>query len=324
MLDIMAGAVVGGTVVGGPSEGDFSPWSHLWNWREGWDGLGVLALWTLAEWCCMVGKDVFLGLAKAQRQAQSRALYFASMIRQDLDFHSSHSSGELAARLDTDTKVLDEICVHGLERLLQGLVACATLLWLLAVDPYLLALALLLRLPQLLQVTELSVRLATSYERLADARSSAAQARASESLSNVRVIQAHGGEFEEVGGYCDLLGDRLRVVRSSAIVSTLLRHSEGLVLLVTECALLAFGGVRIMSGRQSLGVFTSRRETTGTVIENFHGLEHVYHMVRRFGLLAGRYLALRDRRPAQPNPPPPTPPPPPPHPPTPNPSPPNP
>jgi len=294
MLDIMARAVVG-------VHGTDISWVHLWYWQNGWEGLGALALWSLLEWCCLVGKDVCLGLAKAQRQAQSRALYFASMVRQDLAFHATHPSGELAARLDSDTKVLDELCVHGLERLLQGFVALGTLGWLLAMDPYLLGLALFFRIPQLFQVTELSVRLATAYERLADAKAAAAQARACDSLSNVRLIQANGAEREEVAGYCDLLWERLKVVRSSAIISTLLRHSEGLVLLVTECGLLAFGGYRVMSGQQSVGLFSSRRETTNTVIENFHGLEHVYHMVRRCGLLSGRYLALRDRQPSIPN-----------------------
>lgn len=297
MLDIMAMAASSSSAVLTGTSAESASLEGLWGWKEGWGGLRILAFWTLLEWCCLVSKDILLGLAKAERGAQSRAVYFASMLRQDMVFHASHPSGELAARLDSDPKVLDELCVHGPERLLQGLVALGTLGWLIVVDPVLLALALCLRLPQLLQFTEMSVRLASAYERLADAQAAKAQARASDCLANVRLIQAHVGEKEEVVGYCDLLSERLRVVRSSAIISPLLRHSEGLVLLVTECALLAFGGFRVMAGAQTLGVFTSRRETTNSVVENFHGLEHVYHMVRRCGLLCGRYLGLRDRVP---------------------------
>jgi ABC-type multidrug transport system fused ATPase/permease subunit len=304
MLDIMTAATTNFSVAALTKVALIEPSAiqRLWEWKEGWGGLRILAFWTLMEWCCLVGKDILLGLAKAERGAQSRAVYFASMLRQDMAFHASHPSGELAARLDSDPKVLDELCVHGPERLLQGLVALGTLVWLLAVDPLLLALALCLRLPQLLQVTEMSVRLASAYERLADAQAAKAQARAADCLANVRVIQAHTSEKEEVAGYCKVLSERLRVVQSSAIISPLLRHSEGLVLLVTECALLAFGGLRVMAGSQTLGVFTSRRETTNSVVENFHGLEHVYHMVRRCGLLCGRYLGLRDRVPTIPVP----------------------
>ena len=278
------------------------PLARLWEWRAGWEALAWLALWTALEWAAGVGKDVLLALARAQRSAQSRALYFASLLRQDAAFHAAHPSGELAARLASDSECLDGLCVHGPERLLQGLASLGTLAWLAAADPLLLALALALRLPQLLQVTELSVRTAAAYERLGDARAQAAQARAGDSLANVRVVQAHGAEAGEVLGYCSALGEHLRVVRASAVARALLHHSEGLVLLVTEVALLAFGGWRICAGAQTLGSFSARREYSNSLIENFHGLEHVYQMVRRCQLLLGRYLSLRDRRPLVPLP----------------------
>jgi ATP-binding cassette subfamily B (MDR/TAP) protein 10 len=276
--------------------------ARLWEWRAGWEALASLALWTALEWACGVAKDVLLALARAQRSAQSRALYFASLLRQDAAFHAAHPSGELAARLASDSECLDGLCVHGPERLLQGLASLGTLAWLAAADPLLLALALVLRLPQLLQVTELSVRTAAAYERLGDAKAQAAMARAGDSLANVRVVQAHGAEAGEVAGYCSALGQHLRVVRASAVARSLLRHSEGLVLLVTEVALLAFGGWRICAGAQTLGSFSARREYSNALIENFHGLEHVYEMVRRCQLLLGRYLSLRDRRPLVPLP----------------------
>ena len=269
----------------------------LWGWREGWDGLYTLALWTFLEWVCAVLKDVLIGLARAQRLGQSRALYFASLLRQDMAFHAKHPSGELAARLATDSECLDGLCIHGPERFLQGCVSLGTLGWFLWADPLLLLLALVLRLPQLLQITEMSVRLAAAYERLADHKAQVAQARAADSLGSVRVVQAHGAERQEVEGYCAAIGEHLRVVRASATVKSLLKHSEGLVLLVTEVGLLAFGGWRIMAGAQTLGSFTARREYSNSLVENFHGLEHCYEMVRRCQLLLGRYLSLRNRRP---------------------------
>ena len=293
VMDAMAGLAASG---GGGAAG-----RDLWEWRAGWESLGSLALWTALEWACLVGKDIFLALARTQRSGQSRALYFASMLRQDQAFHAAHPSSELAARLASDSECLDGLCVHGPERFLQGLVSLATLAWLLAVDPLLLALALALRLPQLLQVTELSVRMAAAYERLADHKAQVAQARAADTLGSVRVVQAHGAEREEVAGYCAALGEHLRVVRASAVVRSLLRHSEGLVLLVTEVALLAFGAWRILAGAQTLGSFSARREYSNSLIENFHGLEHVYQMVRRCQLLLGRYLRLRNRVPAVPS-----------------------
>ena len=291
VLDALAGLATSGGGAG----------RDLWEWRAGWEALGSLALWTALEWACLVGKDIFLALARTQRSGQSRALYFASMLRQDQAFHAAHPSSELAARLASDSECLDGLCVHGPERLLQGLVSLGTLAWLLAVDPLLLALALALRLPQLLQVTELSVRMAAAYERLADHKAQVAQARAADTLGSVRVVQAHGAEREEVAGYCAALGEHLRVVRASAVVRSLLRHSEGLVLLVTEVALLAFGAWRILAGAQTLGSFSARREYSNSLIENFHGLEHVYQMVRRCQLLLGRYLRLRNRVPAVPS-----------------------
>jgi hypothetical protein len=279
LLDALAGAGAAALLpVGGAARAPLSlsaALSHLWGWTAGLSALRRLVALALLEWGCLVVKDVCLGLARASRTGASRGLYFAALLRQDLSFFSEHHSAALAARLEADPETLDELLVHGPERLVQGAVALGTLGWLLSVDPALLALSLLLRLPQVLQVTEASVRIAAAYERLAAARLQDATARAVDALANARVVQAHGACAAEVAGFCGLLERYLDVVRASSLARALLRRSEGVVLLATEVALVAFGALRILQGGTSVGQFTSRRDAVGTVIENFHGLEHV-------------------------------------------------
>jgi ABC-type multidrug transport system fused ATPase/permease subunit len=267
-----------------------SAWAQLLAWAPGLAALKRLVALSLLEWGCLVAKDVLLGLARASRTGASRALYFAALLRQDLAFFGAHHSAALAARLEVDPETLDELLVHGPERLVQGLVALGTLAWLLWVDPALLALSLLLRLPQVLQVTEASVRIAAAYERLAAARLQGATARAADALANARAVQAHGAQVGEVAGYCGALERYLDVVRASSLARALLKRSEGVVLLATEVALVAFGALRILQGGTSVGQFASRRDAVGTVIENFHGLEHVC------AWRAGFFLRARPRR----------------------------
>ena len=286
LLDAMAGAGSALLLRAGAGAGTGAPppppppplpsaWAQLLGWAPGLAALKRLVVLSLLEWGCLVAKDVLLGLARASRTGASRALYFAALVRQDLAFFGAQHSAALAARLAEDPETLDGLLVHGPERLVQGAVALGTLAWLLAVDPALLALSLLLRLPQLLQVTEASVRIAAAYERLAAARLQGATARAADALANARVVQAHGAQVGEVAGFCCALERYLDVVRASSLARALLQRSEGVVLLATEVALAAFGALRILGGGLSVGQFSSRQGAVGTVIENFHGLEHV-------------------------------------------------
>lgn len=263
-----------------------------------------MTLFGLAEWGALVSKDILLGRARVKRVEASRVILFASLMRQDLAFlgRAEHSAAKLAPAISEFSQKFDELCVHGLERLVQGLIALLTFLWLARSDPVLLFIALFLRLPQILQVTELTVRIAAAYERLEADRLRSAQAAASESLAHVRTIQAFGGERGEVSSYLHKIKEFSRVARASALAATLLRNSEKVLLLLTEAVVYAFGGYRIVMGHATLASTSGNSMLIGTVIENFHGLEHVYHMIRGAHLLGRRFFLMRDRQPEIPLP----------------------
>lgn len=263
-----------------------------------------MTLFGLAEWGALVLKDILLGRARVKRVEASRVILFASLMRQDLAFHgrAEHSSAKLAPLIAEYSAKFDELCVNGLERLVQGLVALCTFFWLARSDPVLLSIALLLRLPQILQATEMTVRIAVAYERLEADRLSSAQAAASESLAHVRTIQAFGAESGEVRAYFRKIGEYSRVARANALAATLLRNSEKVLLLFTEAVVYAYGAYRIAMGHATLAGTSGNSMLIGTVIENFHGLEHVYHMIRGAHLLGRRFFLLRDRPPEVPLP----------------------
>ena len=90
-----------------------------------------------------------------------------------------------------------------------------------------------------LQFVEKSVFIVTAYERLHQHTLQKAQARAVESLGHVVAIQAHTAEEAEVAGYARLLREHARVSRRGAVAMSILKHTEQIVLALSEFLTLA-------------------------------------------------------------------------------------
>ena len=209
------------------------------NWYAHASLLVAVLLSSLAEWALGVGRDYSFGRAKAARVVVSRKRYLDAMIKQDLTFHSVNKSTELSQRLQSDPDALDDAAVYSLERLLRGITALLCALGMIMADWRTFALGLSLRLPFALQFVEKSITIVTSYERLQLFTLQKAQARAAESLSHVVSIQAHTAEEAEVEGYTRLLAEHARVARRGAVAVSLLRHTEQIVLALSEFITLA-------------------------------------------------------------------------------------
>jgi len=266
-----------------------------------WRSIALLAGLAVVDWVACTLRDFLFERARASRLLSSRVQYLSAMMRQDLAFHDAHKSSDLAQRLSSDPEAMDDFTIYALDRLLRGLSALATLAYMLASDWQMMVLGVALRLPFILQLVEASVRIVGSYERLLRETAMKAQSRATETLANVRVIQASTAEEAEVRGYALLLLEYLHMFASSAAVMAVFRHTERVILALNDLAALAFGAYRIWSGRLSLGRFTSYRSHIDTFTDQFRELEALYKSLRKATAQSRRYYGLLQREPAIPS-----------------------
>jgi ABC-type multidrug transport system fused ATPase/permease subunit len=270
------------------------------DWPEASAALLLVLLVSLGEWAFSIGRDALFARARAQRMLASRTALMASLVAQDLAFHDEHRSAALAERLARDPDAIDDFVLFTLERLLRGLLSLVTGAALVRLDWQLTLLAVVLRVPFMLQLVETSVQWAAAYDRLQRHHLEAAQARAAEVLANVRGVQAVAGEELEAAGYARALARYLHVLRASALSKEVFSKLEGLILLLSNALLLLVGAWRVRAGTLTYGAFLSHTAAAGTFIHHFHALEAVYNSVRQVSLTSRRFFNLRDRAPVIP------------------------
>jgi ATP-binding cassette, subfamily B, bacterial AbcA/BmrA len=223
--------------------------------------LFLLTLISLIEWALLTSKNVIFDIAYCERALLSRTRYFTSMIKQDARFHSTHRSAELNQRLWVDANEIDEIVVFTLERFLIGITSLITIAGMMRADSGLTTLCIALRIPFALQMIERSVQLGASFARILTVSLEKAKSRSAELLSNVKVIQSSAAEIKEVEGFAALVLKHLRIVRGSSFARNALIRAEGIVTILINLILLAYGAYRIKNGDLTLGQFQALRGT---------------------------------------------------------------
>jgi len=66
-----------------------------------------------------------------------------------------------------------------------------------------------------------------------------AMERASESLTSIRAVQAHTAERSELRGYVDRLLEQIRIAKTGAMATALIRHTESIILMVNDVIIMA-------------------------------------------------------------------------------------
>jgi len=226
-----------------------------------YNSLFLLTLISLIEWALLTSKNVIFDIAYCERTLLSRTRYFTSMIKQDARYHSSHRSAELNQRLWVDANEIDEIVVFTLERFFLGITSLITIAGMMRVDSGLTTLCIALRIPFALQMIERSVQLGASFARILTVSLEKAKSRSAELLSNVKVIQSSAAEIKEVEGFAALVLKHLRIVRGSSFARNALIRAEGIVTILINLILLAYGAYRIKNGDLTLGQFQALRGT---------------------------------------------------------------
>lgn len=279
--------------------GSIDVWNFLSVARLHALGRIVLLLFLCAglETALCVAKEYFLERAKAARLLATRPVYLRVMLSQDLPFHAANTAAELAQRLYSDPESMDDFVVYSFERALRGITALMTLYWLIRIDAPLICVAILLRLPWILQFIEFTARIVANYERLQTNAKQKAQSRATELLANVPLIQAHTAEESETRAYANLLDECCRVYVSGAFVCACLRQVSNAITLLADVIILSFGAYRIASGYMSMGLFTQFRSNIGVFQDHFMAIESLWMSIRRTIIQSQRYHTLLQRRP---------------------------
>jgi ABC-type multidrug transport system fused ATPase/permease subunit len=209
------------------------------------DLLALPILFAFLEWLFNVLWDFFMLKAKTSLIVSGRTQYFRALLSRPLEFHSGISSGELAARLISDSEAIDEAIVYAPCHLLRGIFTIFVAAYIIATDPWMFGIGLALRLPWLLQFVEYAITVVANYELLESNASNIAQAHANEVFSSVVTVQACTAEEEETLRFKQHLEKVSRIAETGSVVACGLRNVENGLTLASEIVILAYGVSRV-------------------------------------------------------------------------------
>jgi ABC-type multidrug transport system fused ATPase/permease subunit len=246
------------------------------------------------EWIFNVLWDFFMLKAKTSLIVSGRTRYFRSLLAQPLAFHSGIGSGELAARLTSDSEAIDEAIVYAPCHLLRGIFTLLVAAYIISIDPWLFALGLGLRLPWLLQFVEYAITVVSNYELLESNASNVAQAHANEVFSSIVTVKACTAEEEETQHFRRHLESVSRIAETGSVVACGLRNVENGLTLASEIVILAYGVSRVYNGQITFGVFMALKVHMEMFVSQFNFFEKAYVAVKRASVQSARMFHFYD------------------------------
>uniref|UniRef100_A0A0G4GG24 ABC transporter domain-containing protein n=1 Tax=Chromera velia CCMP2878 TaxID=1169474 RepID=A0A0G4GG24_9ALVE len=246
----------------------------------------VPLLWTfsvlrLYEFCGNFVVGVLFALSKWRLLSKTRLRLFGSILQQETSFHDRTSVGSLSSRIQEDcTKMqglLNETLRSVLTAVIETVGGCAMMLW----SHTSMGIFALVGTPVLLVLTHSLGKIISYYGIAQNDAMADANDVVTESLSNVRVVQAYGGQEREYSRYA-------KVTR---------RYLRQLLFQGTDILLLAFGMVMVLRGTLTVGRYIAFR----TYMRRFYeGLDKVLQAgvdVQTAVRTCKRYFELVDRIP---------------------------
>src|SRR5688572_7461944 len=211
--------------------------------------LGLL----IAEGVGTLGRDYLFGLAAERLCADLRDKTFEQLLRQDISFFDSRTTGELSARLWTDIpnlqRVLGDELSDGLRFALWAIGGTALLFY---TSP-LLSLLVFLAVPAMVAAAAVLGHRVRRYSAAAQQASSETGAIVDECLAGIRTVRAFSQEPAEIARHQGQLAKYIEVVRRRIFAGAAL---TGVNFMIAESAALIalwVGGLMIVDGRLTSG-----------------------------------------------------------------------
>ena len=215
--------------------------------------LGLL----LAEGLGTIGRDYLFGVGAERLCADLRHRTFEHLLRQDISFFDSRTTGELSARLWTDIPNLQRLLGDELSDGLRfGLWAIGGTALLFYTSP-LLSVLVFLAVPTLVVAATALGHRVRRYSAAAQQASSETGVIAEECLAGIRTLRAFSQEPAEVARHQGQLAKFLDAVRRRILAAAAL---TGLNFMIAESAALIalwVGGLMIVEGRLTSGALIS-------------------------------------------------------------------
>lgn len=253
----------------------------------------------LVDWVGHILSGYFFAAAHWDMVLPAREQYLRSMLVQEAAWHEDHRSRELLSRLVSEPEALHDVVNYSLERLLRnGFALVFGLYSMISVDPWLALATLVARLPLTLQLNGYAWRNVDSYSRVQADAMSRANAAASEAITHVRTVQAHGAEELEVREYSRHIKRYIHVIRVTLLSETFFRYALLALVYLLDMTMLGVAVHRILAGTMTVGGYWAFKSYQGSCVSGWDGLVGLYHKLRSAGRQCERYFALRDRVPA--------------------------
>lgn len=194
-----------------------------------------------------------VGAVEQRVTADMRAAVFRRLHTRSLQFHDRNQTGDLVARLTEDVSRVRDMMVAWFDRVLpEVLTLLGILIIALLIDPWL-TMAAVSVVPLLLYYGVVKRPMIRAAERRARGRQGQLAALATDSLRNVRLVQAFSRQHEEAARYRQQLNETTEANIDALDVSARYTPIATIVLAVGTGLVSWVGVVRVLDGRLSVG-----------------------------------------------------------------------
>ncbi len=226
-----------------------------------------------------------------------RTTLYAHFQRLSLTYYDNRQTGDLMSRMTGDVEQIENLMVHGLDVLVQGLFGMVLAFWYMYHANSHLALLILIPVPVLAVSIYLFGRVMRRTYRGVRDRVGALNAKLQENISGIRVIKAFSREETELA---HVSGESVRVrdmnVRAIRMWSSF-GPAMGFISSLGTLTVLWVGGSQVMQGRMLPGALVAYFMYVGNFYQPIFALFQFYDSIQRSFAAADRILEVLDTAP---------------------------
>ncbi len=230
--------------------------------------------------------------------AKLRADVYRAILRQEIAFFDSRSTGELTSRLASDTTILQNTVSVNVSMALRNVATMiggvAALVW---TSPRLAAVMLAIVPPVAIGAVLYGRRVRALSREVQDALASSSQV-AEESISGLRTVRSFAAEELEAKRYALAVARSFDVAKRRAFMGGAFDFGASLSGFAVATAVLWYGGHLVMSGAMTVGALTSFFVYTLVVAFSLAAVSDVWADFMKASGAGARIFEILDREPA--------------------------
>ena len=256
--------------------------------------IGVLAIQATASSL----RYVLFSLTGERIVARLREAVYRAILRQEIAFFDSRSTGELTSRLASDTAILQNTVSVNVSMALRNVATMiggvSALVW---TSPRLAAVMLAIVPPVAIGAVLYGRRVRALSREVQDALASSSQV-AEESISGLRTVRSFAGEEIEAKRYSAAVALSFDIAKRRAYMGGIFDFGASSAAFAVATAVLWYGGHLVMAGSMSVGALTSFFVYTLVVAFSLAVVSDVWADFMKASGAGARIFEILDREPA--------------------------